>query len=497
LATACLLLTMILPVHPAQGQGMGGLLVGDRFGIDRSQVNPASLSMTQNYLAFTLLGAHLFAQTNMAYVPRSEFSYGELLDLGNQLLSPPLEQQFPLDFFRRQPGIDEKHLYLQARIAGPAIMLSLDRHSFALGQVLRMNTSFERMPHDIAHTIFEGSPPEPDRAYRHETPISATSMSWAEWFVSYSAMLWDDHRHQLSGGATLKWLRGIHGFYLRSEVAEYEDRGGTANRINQFRGEAGMSLPLDYQTSRFLFGDQVFLASGYGVDIGLLYARPLNRRRPIARAGRAYRSSRRLCDTEYTPYKFRVGLSVTDLGAIFFDQNIRHLAFDDVSSLFGSEFNTGTGEGIDGLIDETARYFSVGRDDLVTNQEFQIGLPAAVNLQIDYLLAPRWYLHAMAMHPIPRTGITIQQSAYLSVIPRFENDWIALSAPLSVYAKGFVRAGLALRIWNLTVGVDSLRSSLGLSDFRGAGFYFSLQFGLQKGNCRRDRRWMPDCTIYN
>lgn len=491
------MLAMMLIAHPAQGQGMGGLLVGDRSGIDRSQLNPASMSMTKNYLEFTLLGAHLFAQTNMAYVPRSEFSYTELLGLVDQLLSPPYERQFPLDYFRREPGTEEKHLYLQTRIAGPAMMLSLERHSFALGQILRMNTSVDRMPHDIAHTIFEGSPPEPDRAYRHENPVSATSMSWAEWFVSYSAMLWDGHKHQLSAGATLKWLRGIHGFYIRSQVVEYEDRGGTAIRFNQFRGEAGASLPLDYQTSRFLFGDQLFLANGYAVDIGLLYARPLNRRRPIARAGNAYRSSRRLCDNQYTPYKFRVGLSVTDLGTIFFDQNKRHLAFDDVSSSFGSEFNAGTGVGIDGLIDETARYFSVSRNDLVTNQDFQIGLPAAVNLQIDYLLAPRWYVHAMAMHPIPRTGITTQQSAYLSVIPRFENDWIALSAPLSVYDRRFVRVGLALRIWNLTVGVDGLRSSLGLSDFRGLGFYFSLQLGFQKGNCRKDRRWMPDCSIYN
>ena len=489
---------MILPVHPLQGQGMGGLLVGDRFGIDRSQLNPASMSMSKNYLEFTLLGAHLFAQTNMAYVPRSEFSYTELLDKVNQLLSRPLfEPQDPPDFFLRKSGTGEKHLYLQTRVSGPALMLSLERHSFAIGQALRMNTSVDRMPHDIAHTIFEGSPPEPDRAYRHETPVSATSMAWAEWFVSYSAMLWDDHTHQLSAGATLKWLRGVHGFYMRSQVVEYEDRGGTSNRINQFRGEAGASLPLDYQTSRFLFGDQVFLASGYAVDIGVLYSQPLNRRRQIARTVNAYRSSRRICDTKYTPYKFRLGLSVTDLGTIFFNKNIRHLVFDDVSSDFGSEFNTGTGVGIDGLIDETASYFSVSRDDLVTNQDFQIGLPAAVNLQIDYLLAPRWYVHALAMHPIPRKGIALQQSAYLSVIPRFDNDWISLSAPLSVYARRFVRAGLAVQIWNLTVGVDGLRSSMGLSDFRGLGFYFSLQFGFQKGNCRKGRGWQPDCTIYN
>lgn len=487
---------MMLTAHPVLGQGMGGLLVSDRSGIDRSQVNPASLSMTKNYLEFTFLGAHLFAQTNVAYVPRSEFSYPGLMDQVNQLLNrSPFGQQDPPEFFIRQSGSREKHLYLQTRIAGPAMMLSLNRHSFAIGQALRMNTSGDRMPHDIVHAIFEGSPPIPDRTYRHETPVSATSMAWAEWFVSYSTMLRNDREHQLSAGVTLKWLRGIHGFYIRSEVVEYENRGGTANRFIQLRAEAGASLPLDYQTNRFLLGDQVFLANGYGVDIGLLYARPLNRRRPIARAGRAYRSGR-LCDQDYSPYKFRAGLSVTDLGAIFFNQNTRQLAFDDVSSSFDSEFNAGTDAGIDGLIDETARYFSVSRDDLVTNQDFQIGLPAAVNLQIDYLLAPNWYVHALAMHPIPRKGIAIQQSAYLSVIPRFENDWIGLSAPLSVYAKRFVRVGLALRIWNLTVGIDGLRSSLGLGDVRGLGFYFSLQLGFQKGNCRKGRGWMPDCTIY-
>jgi hypothetical protein len=59
-----------------------------------------------------------------------------------------------------------------------------------------------------------------------------------------------------------------------------------------------------------------------------------------------------------------------------------------------------------------------------------------------------------------------------------------LSIPLSVLEWNRLRAGMAVRIWNLTIGTDYFSSWTGWFDFYGSDIYLSWKISFAKGYCK-------------
>jgi hypothetical protein len=87
------------------------------------------------------------------------------------------------------------------------------------------------------------------------------------------------------------------------------------------------------------------------------------------------------------------------------------------------------------------------------------------------------------MHPLKFNARTPWRPAQLAVVPRYENRFVGVSLPVSLFNYEDPRIGVAVRFYTMTIGTDRLGSLLGISNFNGMDFYFSFRFNIGKGAC--------------
>jgi hypothetical protein len=79
----------------------------------------------------------------------------------------------------------------------------------------------------------------------------------------------------------------------------------------------------------------------------------------------------------------------------------------------------------------------------------------------------------------------IYRPSVLAFTPRFESNAFDFMLPVSLYNYRTPRIGVALRLYNFTVGTEKVLGFFNVTDFTGLDFYFSVKLFLFKGNCRK------------
>jgi len=157
----------------------------------------------------------------------------------------------------------------------------------------------------------------------------------------------------------------------------------------------------------------------------------------------------------------------------------------DNAQTYWPAFSSFDPQSVDGFTSEFNYRF--GHATETNAREFTIGLPTALSVQYELHPPGYWFFNTSFVYPTPVFKNSVIRPTQLSFTPRFEKRRIEFSMPLSLYEWSRLRMGLAVRIWNLTIGTDYLTSWTGWWNFYGSDVYVSWKISFAKGECHRGR----------
>lgn len=461
---------------------MLGITSSNFSGVTRAFINPANTITSQRYFDVVVAGGNIFVNNNYLYIPEEDYNLRGFLRK-----EFPEYDEAPGTYFFDYYTEGNKYGFVNLRLSGPSVMLNFEGHSLSIHNSFRSVLSADRIPHDMAKNALEGFRYSPlqNKRHTHSKPFNIGSMSWAEFGVNYSRYLFDRWDENLSAGITIKYLLGYHGLFFKNNELDYEVTDERDLKIYHYNAEAGFSLPVCYNDNSFSGLESPVRGMGASMDLGITYTRTIEPK-PKNSLDWIYTIP------DYSPYAYRIGFSLLDLGYIRFNQNVRHLVFDDISTTW-ENLGSVRFDNTDAFIAEMTEELTEEGEELLHDTEFTVFLPSVASVQFDYKIKNNFFLKGIWMQDLPVIKPRIYRPSYIGIVPRYETMFFEASLPVIMYRYREPKLGLSLRVLYLTVGTENLGGLLGMNDFFGLDFYFSLQFNLDKSRLEETPCMIKQC----
>ena len=396
-------------------------------------VNPALIVDQKFFLSINVSGVHSFARNNV-------------INFQNQRLFPLDELEDPI---YENMGKFAK-AYIVGEVSGPSATLNYKKNSFGIHSATRLYANVNRVPSVLVELINDGNTDDvKDGTYRMKNG-RFKSMTWGEIGVSYGRILRNREYELITGGITINRLIGI-------QQSSLNIRNGVVN-VNQ---GVGTIRNLD---GRYSYTDsKLNSGSGWGMDLGVTYKGMfdnVNKYLPHSRNGGC-----RVAD-----YRYRLGISLLDLGYIRYKDGARYADLKRTDTITIDDLYNGNPE-------------VLGQD----GNSYTAFLPTAISLQGDFYLTDYVYLNARVNQRLSvRNSFGVERSNLIAVAPRFESRWITASIPLTLSNYTVPQAGFYLRLGYLSIGTDHILPFIARGDIKAVDFYFNLNFFLRNS---------PECRV--
>jgi hypothetical protein len=443
---------------------MWGVVNSNYAGINSSLINPANMLHSKLYLDVNLVTADVFFENTALYIPRGEYPSSFFLRSDPDMPEYGRDN-LPFDYYRNE---QRKDFHQNALVMGPSFSIARQNDAFGFRTAYRTMASGKFVPYEVVPFSYEGLGYEPLHNINFKDDLMHFSaMAWAEIAFSYARTLKRNGPHQWTGGITAKFLLGTAGSYIDMENIDYIVNNDSTLNLRNLRGEFGYAGLSE--------GGPLFSGKGFGVDLGVVYEY----------RSKSYSSNRskKLCRTPYEDYKFRLGISLLDLGFINFNNGAEKHNYDDVS-VFWLNIDTVNFRDIESFTRMLSDVFYGDPDASLRDNKIRMVLPAALSVQFDYHFMKQWYVNATAVQPVLNSKSYVYRPAQISLTPRYETQYLEFSLPISLYEYRYPRVGVAARFWFITVGTEKILGFLNVTDFTGMDFYVSLKFNFLKGKCR-------------
>lgn len=376
--------------------------------------------------------------------------------IGNDYLSVDLNN---LDSFRngfeiKSEGITDSsnhnNFFGNVDILGPSVLFNLDqKNSFAFTTRVRAFFNITNFGGDLYDLV--------NKDYNEITNFSLNMEdargllhAWAEIGVTYGRLILDNETHALKGGITLKYLAGAGGIYGSSQVlnAQFESESNLLTTSGALR----YGYTSGFDSDDISFSD---IRSGFGTDIGLVYE---------------YKEQN--VNTYYNPYKFKVGLSVMDIGAINYDRTSRK-TYNMDATIDAREFEF---KNLEEVLDDNYE-----RSEIL--DKTKMGLPTSVQLFADYNINGKFFVSAQGAISVKKNTENPVSNIINSVTitPRFEKRWISVYSPFSIrqYDSSLVW-GIGVRAGPVLVGSGSIFTNLISNNSKSTDVYVGVKVPLYK-----------------
>ncbi|HVW62605.1 MAG TPA: DUF5723 family protein, partial [Puia sp.] len=426
--TALLLIGLTLG-SLAHAQSFIGYGYDNYSGVNSIILNPGMLAGSKYKVNVNIISVSGFAGNNAYELDRKNLFKLKFKDLSEG------------NGYYKATNKDYKYMYLNTDILGPSAMFNIDKKD-AVGIITRVRS---------VGNIFNLSDPlfrlmgTADPSYFNTDIINRSlqvkSMSFAEVGLSFGRILMQNSHMILKAGITGKYISGIaYGSLSTGQMTVNLD---PANMIAKMQAEvnARYSSNMDDLGNGASIKDALTKhnGNGWGADIGLVY--------------------------EWRPdpftYKLRLGLSLTDIGAVNF-----------TNSPNGKEYTlTADGHNAQELQMQDGETFNeyftrLQTAGLVTSkggvEKINAKLPTALHLNADYNIYKRIYVNAdVLFNTVANTNqVTPNYITTFTVTPRLEKKWFSIYSPVSYNVQGQLAWGAGARLGPLFVGSGSVLSSL-------------------------------------
>ena len=455
----------------ASGQSMTALSFSTYNGVSSTLTNPALMTGSRVFVDINVIGMNNFFDNDMIFFPAGEKVLRQIWNKDPNFNNGDYKYNRNYTYFN---NTHDKYGYLDGRLLGPSVMLQAGRHAFALSTSFRSMHTGNNIPYQIPVMMYEDL--DAEEFYMkpfNDSHFSFVSMTWTELGLSYAFDYYERYGNRFTLGVTLKALFGHEGAYVAVNNLDFVLIDQTTIQFNNANSEVGVALPVDYPTNHY---NPKPLTKGFGgaIDLGFVYTK--------TRSSYYLSRGRKICAKPYSDYDYKIGISLLDLGAINFRKNAELHVFDDVG-VYWEHYDTVKIDGIRRTFQVFSKAFYNDPNASYAGNSFRIATPTTINLQFDYHFYKNFYLGAMWSQPIKFQLNQLYQPAQVAVIPRYENRYLGVSLPISVFNYRQPRIGLALRVYTFTIGTEKLGSWLGMADFTGMDFYFSFKINLSKGRC--------------
>lgn len=448
-------LFLISGISFIQSQSQLGIRNDNFAGINSTLLNPAGYMTNPFNWDVNLVEGHSFILNNYAYYVNSSilslatsdepFIYGP-----NNRISEKPRQGNILEFYEDDA---ERYAFSHSGIMGPSFFVRINpNHSIGFVSRARFSVSIVGVPNELSY--YKYNELLDDESFTLDK-TDAGGMIWGEYGLNY--LYQKETNSGLFGfGVTLKYLAGYEGAYVFNN---------TPVTLNNIQGDSILSQPTSvefgYTTTSVSNSDLVELnetnGSGFAADLGVSFAGGQN---------------------NYGGYKWKLGVSLLDVGQVRFTENAEnHILSTDTSVIIGGpEYRAydRIEETEDALRHLSFQALGDSTASLAGNN-FSSWLPTAASVQFDYALSKNIFVNTTLVYGIPISRKSVRRATLIGITPRFESRWLGVALPITYFNFDQVRYGLSTRLGPFFIGTDDLGSIISRSDLNGTDFYAGIK----------------------
>ncbi|HOW24435.1 MAG TPA: DUF5723 family protein [Bacteroidales bacterium] len=484
-----ILIGMISLVTAASAQEMLGVVNSNYAGVLGSQINPSSMVSSRLFHDVHILSTDLFFQNNYLLIPKEDYRFLNYLSPGSDL--PTYGEDKML--FARRPDWDHKRKQIDQsfRINGPSVMLAQDYHAISFFTSVRSMTSVWRLPYHLANFIYEDLwyEPQHDIEYNGKN-FSSVQLTWAELGAGYALVLNRHSTDRWTAGITVSRTMGYSGAYIYGHNIAYlvRDESDTVDvnltaNIHNFDGHVGFSLPINYDNNDFSSPGGLFRGGGYSVSLGVTYLKLL---KDPSESKYKYR-----CEQLYEDYRYRLGISLIDLGWITFRENAQKHLFDDVHH-YWEYINDVDFNNLNSFMRQlSGRFYDGDSTRSLVDDRITVYLPTALSAQLDFHFKKKWYVNSMIIIPVMYSIAQVYRPPQVVLTGRYETTDLEITLPVSLYYFTRPRVGLSARFRSFTLGTDHIGGFFHFTDFTGINFYAVIKINFSRELCLRLNKKNP------
>lgn len=441
-------LTFVLFFNAISAQERMGIATSNYSSINSIYLNPSSSVDARTLWMFNLVGANVYGMNNQVCIPK--FNVWDAAK-GNM----PDPQIKPI-------GI-KNFLYAKAEVDGPTLVVSNQEIGAGVFVRARMEFTANNLPGDFTRTMFNK---KIDTTTSFDLDVRNTriaEMAWMEYGVNFGWMYFKHGTQLITIGGNLKYLSGVNIGYanLYKINAHVDDTQFSVNDVS----------------AKFRYNEPARAAGkGFGVDLGVTYKKTIN-------FVEGYYANSKRSGCKYADYKYKLGFSFLDVGAIRFTKNTTK------ADLYGGAVITDyKHQNVDSILKAG---FTLNQEQ---NTPIMASLPSAFSIQADYNLSHHFYVNATLIQGLTTARmIGIQHTNLLAITPRFETRNIELALPVTCYRYIYPQVGAALRFRTFVIGMDNILPLIAHTNTYGANFYFNLGIAMFKNpGCKKSHsRYKP------
>jgi hypothetical protein len=452
-----LIIILLFKLLPAHAQENIGIANSNYSPTNSVLLNPSSIADSKVFWEINVVGISTFIDNNLFYLPKNEFS------LVGSIKNPESTSE-PSN----KDNTSNKHGYIDAAVHGPSAIFTLGKHAFGFNTQVRSITDIRNLPDHLAKFSIEGFSYLPQRGITYSgSNIKINTMAWGEVGLNYAYIFKQEQTNMYIGGVSLKKLIGISHLGVNIDEVSYMVPDTLDVDFFNAKGKYGFTVPA------FNSG------GGWSIDLGFTYKKSLDiidHYTPYSRESNCKKSE----------YKYKIGVSLLDLGWITYHNESHYGEIEDVPGLWQNYNATQYGDAVENDTKIIESFIDVKNQ----KDKYRTYLPTALSVQFDYNFENGFYLNGTVVQNLSffnKLGVNRQN--LLAITPRYEMSRLEVSMPFSMRRYTSPSIGLAVRLWNnIIIGTDRIGPLLFNVDVYGMDIYCNLKLArIYSRKCKSKR----------
>lgn len=353
---------------------------------------------------------------------------------------------------------DDNQFFFNADVLGPSFMFNLNKKS-SIGITTRVRAflNIKNISGELYESLADDGFDETQDFDFNMQDFKGTIHAWAEIGLTYGRILIKNDKQLLKAGVTLKYLQGAGAAYFNAPTitGQYDANANSLTTVGS------LSYGLSQQDFDAEDLDYNNLTAGLGADIGFMYQ--WNKK-----------NTDQVVDsmvTNYTKYKLKVGLAITDIGSINYKQG--EITQYDLNQTVNADIFDG---------EDTEQALEDNYNGVTSSTALKMNLPTSLNLLIDYNIKNKLYVSMSSIISLNGDSKEIASSKIntLSITPRLETKWVSIYSPVSFRQYGDLSWGAGFRFGPLTIGSGSVLTNLLSSSSKSTDVFAGLRIPIYR-----------------
>ncbi len=437
----------------ANAQDFLGYLNSNYAGVNGIDLQPASIVDNRYKLDILLLANNSCFQNNFFHLKQG-FMQAPLKDIRTDYLGYDKEKM-------------ATSFILSNQIQGPSFMFTInEKNSIAFNSKARVILNMDNVSTEFLRQLHHNyDVPELWGKSFLQNGFNLQGMAWGEFGLTYGREVYKTKHHYFKSAVRVKMLQGYGAFHLNSPASTIKIENDSTLTISN-------SDILSYGHSANFDDGKVYFnpfdpnaTIGWGGDFGVVYEwRPRSEKHSYEMDGE--RKSAR----DENKYKLKVGFSLLDLGTIRFKRgshtkdfnpNISHWDVKDIDPTDLVAFDSTVNANFPPLPSEPA---------------YNVNLPTALSVQVDYNIWKNFYINATAFQAIKfnSKATKIHEISNYSITPRWDYKWFGVYVPVSFNEMGTFRVGASAMFGPFFFGTNNL-GPLYQAEMKGVDFFVGIK----------------------